>query len=209
MIRRLAALSVLSLALAACGDRAPAADPAAEAPAAGTPAATEPAADPAPAAAGPAPTEIAAAGEARVDGYGPLDLGMTAEEARAAWTDGKLVGEPDAKDPAACWHLSPGEASRLAFMIERDLFVRYSSDDPDLAAPGGGKVGMTADGIRALYGTTVQESPHKYEQGAKYLSVSATGISATKVLFETDAAGKVTEWRVGTSPQVDYVEGCG
>ena len=25
---------------------------------------------------------------------------------------------------------------------------------------------------------------------------------------ETDAQGRATEWRVGLSPQVDYVEGC-
>ena len=29
-----------------------------------------------------------------------------------------------------------------------------------------------------------------------------------RVIFETDAEGTVTEWRVGLPPQVDYVEGC-
>ncbi|HWI23748.1 MAG TPA: lectin, partial [Lysobacter sp.] len=28
------------------------------------------------------------------------------------------------------------------------------------------------------------------------------------LVFETDAAGKVTAWRAGVPPQVDYVEGC-
>jgi len=28
------------------------------------------------------------------------------------------------------------------------------------------------------------------------------------LLFETDAAGKITRWRVGVPPQIDYVEGC-
>lgn len=27
--------------------------------------------------------------------------------------------------------------------------------------------------------------------------------------FETDAQGRVEEWRIGLPPQVDYVEGCG
>lgn len=204
MIRSLAALSVLSLALAACGERAPDAAPAVETPSTDA-AAAVPEATPAP----PRRVEIAAAGDARVDGYGALDFGMTAAEAREAWTDGALAGGPPENDPDGCYHLSQGEQSRLAFMIEQDLFVRYSSDDPDLAAPGGGKVGMGADEIRALYGAEVQELPHKYVEGAKTLAVDATGISETRVVFETDAAGKVTEWRVGAAPQVDYVEGCG
>ena len=29
-----------------------------------------------------------------------------------------------------------------------------------------------------------------------------------KLVFETDAAGKVSAWRAGVEPQVDYVEGC-
>ena len=28
------------------------------------------------------------------------------------------------------------------------------------------------------------------------------------LVFETDASGRVTEWRAGLPPQVDYVEGC-
>jgi hypothetical protein len=28
------------------------------------------------------------------------------------------------------------------------------------------------------------------------------------LVFETDAAGKVTEWRAGLPPQVGYIEGC-
>jgi len=29
------------------------------------------------------------------------------------------------------------------------------------------------------------------------------------LVFETDAQGRVTRWRAGVPPQVDYVEGCG
>ena len=209
MIRRIAAVSTLALALAACGDRAPGADPAA------TPEATGAASDAAPAvspsAEQPGRAEIAPAGDARVDGYGALEFGMTDAEAREAWP-GTLNGAPQPGDPAACYHLNPtgdGAPQHTAFMFEQELFVRYSSASPDLAAPGGGKVGMTAAQLQPLYGELLQEAPHKYVRGARYLSVDATGISGTRVLFETDASGTVTEWRVGVQPQVDYVEGCG
>ena len=29
------------------------------------------------------------------------------------------------------------------------------------------------------------------------------------LVFETDTQGRVTHWRAGVPPQVDYVEGCG
>jgi hypothetical protein len=45
-------------------------------------------------------------------------------------------------------------------------------------------------------------------EGGHYLSIAASGVAPSKLVFETDAAGKVTAWRVGLTPQVDYVEGC-
>ena len=44
--------------------------------------------------------------------------------------------------------------------------------------------------------------------GARYLRVTRAGSEAVLV-FETDEAGRVQEWRIGLPPQVDYVEGCG
>jgi hypothetical protein len=59
-----------------------------------------------------------------------------------------------------------------------------------------------------LYGERVESQPHKYVAGGSYLRVAAPqGESA--LLFETDAQGTVTRWRVGVPPAGDYVEGCG
>ena len=33
-------------------------------------------------------------------------------------------------------------------------------------------------------------------------------VAPTKLVFEADASGVVSEWRVGLLPEVDYVEGC-
>ena len=75
-------------------------------------------------------------------------------------------------------------------------------------APGGGKVGMDADEIRSLYAGRVEETPHKYIEGGSYLGVEDISGGKGKLVFATDASGKVTSWRVGVPPQVDYVEGC-
>lgn len=147
-----------------------------------------------------------ASGLARFDGYGDMRFGMTEAEAQQAW-GGDLNGE--AGD--GCHYRNPVWAkapSYFAFMIDGGKFVRYDVGNDKEVAPGGGKRGMTADEIRALYPGRITESAHKYVEGGKYLKVAAGDGSKGKLVFETDAAGKVSEWHAGVEPQVDYIEGC-
>ncbi|MEO6565649.1 MAG: lectin [Casimicrobiaceae bacterium] len=193
-------LAVLTLMLCACNaDRTPAND------AATPPVDHQPAQD-VPPATGPTDSTPPVAGDARFDGYSELRFGMTADEAKKAW-DSELSGDP--AESEGCYHLSPKSAktpSEFAFMFENDKFVRYSTDSDKHVAPGGGKVGMSTEQIRQLY-SGVEEDSHKYVHGGKYLRMKDQASNGV-VLFETDAAGKVTEWRVGLPPQVDFVEGC-
>ncbi|GAE62565.1 hypothetical protein XPN_4471 [Xanthomonas arboricola pv. pruni MAFF 301427] len=166
---------------------------------------------PATAPAGTFPPQLApAAGCAAraLDGYGDLRLGMDAAQARAAW-GGDLRGEP-ATD-GGCYLLRPqwaDDARRFGFMFEGDRLVRYQTNEPKEPAPGGGKVGMTLAQLRALYPAGLTEQPHKYVPGAFTLRL-ADAATRSALVFETDADGKVSSWRVGQPPQVDYVEGCG
>ncbi|HEY4582282.1 MAG TPA: lectin, partial [Lysobacter sp.] len=164
------------------------------------------AAGPGEAAAGePVPSRDDGAGPARADGYGGLRFGMSADEARKAW-NGTLKGD-DVK-PDNCAYLSPAGAARGPYlMFEQGRFVRYDIHQADAIAPGGGRVGLTADDIRRLYAGRVEERPHEYVAGGKYLRV-ADAASRRATLFEIDERGRVTTWRVGQAPQVDYVEGC-
>lgn len=167
---------------------------------------------PAPVAQTPAPgvepSPPTAFGQATFLGYGEMRLGSTLEEAKAGW-GGELKGTPT--DGSNCHYLYPTWAkqpSDLAFMIEDGKFVRYDVGTTAEAAPGGGKVGMTAEELKQLYGDALQSMPHKYVEGGKYLSVDAAGETPSKLVFETDANGNVTSWRVGLLPQANYVEGC-
>jgi hypothetical protein len=121
-----------------------------------------------------------------------------------------LTGAPD--EPDGCYYLYPGPRGQggrfgIGFMIEHQRFSRLDVDDARIEAPGGGRVGMDVGEIRRHYADIV-EQPHKYVQGAKCLRRTDT-VSGGVLVFETDATGKVTRWRVGVPPQVDYVEGCG
>ncbi|QLQ27179.1 lectin [Pseudoxanthomonas mexicana] len=141
-------------------------------------------------------------------GYGDMMLGSTVDEARAAW-GGELNGAP--MEGTTCHYLWPKWISRpadFAFMMEDGRFVRYDVGTDKETAPGGGKVGMSVEELQKLYGGALKASPHKYTQGGQYLSMDAGDVAPTRLVFEVDAAGKVTSWRVGLSPQVEYVEGC-
>jgi hypothetical protein len=147
----------------------------------------------------------AASGMARYDGYGDMRFGMDEQAFRQAW-QGELSGT--SRTDGGCYYLAPKwvkSATDTGFMFEQGHFVRYDIGHAKDMAPGGGKVGMSVAQIHALYGEHVQTLPHKYVEGASYLRI-AEGLSV--LLFETDAAGKVTRWRVGVPPQIDYVEGC-
>ena len=198
---------VMAVTLLSACQRDPAAAPATEpqttataTPMAEAPAPT-PAADDTAAPAGPV-------SQASFLGYGDMKLGSTVDEARAAW-GGELNGAP--MEGTTCHYLWPKWISRpadFAFMMEDGKFVRYDVGTDKETAPGGGKVGMSVEELQKLYGGALKASPHKYTQGGQYLSMDAGDVAPTRLVFEVDAAGKVTSWRVGLSPQVEYVEGC-
>ena len=198
---------VMAVTLLSACQRDPAAAPATEpqttataTPMAEAPAPT-PAADDTAAPAGPV-------SQASFLGYGDMKLGSTVEEARAAW-GGELNGAP--MEGTTCHYLWPKWITRpadFAFMMEDGRFVRYDVGTDKETAPGGGKVGMSVEELQKLYGGALKGAPHKYTQGGQYLSMDAGDVAPTRRVFEVDAAGKVTSWRVGLSPQVEYVEGC-
>ncbi|HEY5850481.1 MAG TPA: lectin [Lysobacter sp.] len=143
-------------------------------------------------------------------GFGPAKFGASDEQVRMAW--GADLGDARPEQPGGCYYLLPqprtAKGYRIGFMIEQDRFARIDVDALDIEAPGGGKVGMSAQDIDRIYAGRVTRQPHKYVEGGQYLRVADAGGGSGVLLFETDGAGRVSSWRVGVSPQVDYVEGC-
>lgn len=202
--------------LAGCGERSPPAATSAAPPPAATPAVEAGTTAPAP----PASTDPAG-GSLRVDapaegtitfqGFGPAKFGATAEEVRIAW--GGDLGDAKPDQPGGCFYLIPKpvgtEGYRTAFMIEGDKFMRMDVRRDDVAAPGGGKAGMTKAQLAALY-PAIEAQPHKYTDGL-YLRIKDPAGGSGVLVFEIDGKGDqatATEWRIGLPPQVDYVEGC-
>lgn len=144
---------------------------------------------------------------ASYSGYGDLHFGLSEADFRKSWGDLK---DGPAAAGSACKILYPIWVKQMppdiGFMFEGDKFVRYDVRTAKEAAPGGGKVGMTAEQIATLY-PSAQKQPQKYDADA--IDMRVPGDSGAALLFEVDKSGKVNAWRVGLPPQIDYVEGCG
>ena len=96
-------------------------------------------------------------------------------------------------------------------MTEGQRIVRIEVTGGIVATEAGVRIGDSVARVRDLYAGRVATSPHKYVAGAQYLTVTpvAQADSAFRIVFETDSAGRVTRYRAGRRPQVEYVEGCG
>lgn len=154
------------------------------------------------------PADAEETGMATLSGFGDLVLGSSETEARVAW-GGELQGLADVQQD--CHYLTPKWVKRpadLAFMMEGGKFVRYDVGTDTQTAPGGGRVGMSNEELQALYSGELQSSPHKYVPEGQVLSVGKGAPGDGRLVFEIGADGKVSAWRVGLTPQVDYVEGC-
>lgn len=200
-------LTLLLAALAGCAEPAPVspADPATAV------AEDQPAQDVPPATAPPSATAaLRANGAIGFSGFGPARFGATEQEVRAAWGNG--IESSPASEPGGCRYLLPEPRPQggygVGFMLEGERLVRIDVDNADIVAPGGGRIGMSADEIGELYAGRVEARKHKYVDGAQYLRIRDPAGGEGVLLFETDAEGRVDEWRVGVPPQVDYVEGC-
>ena len=158
----------------------------------------------------PAPAEDAWV--LRFDGIGPLRVGMTFDEARAALggdlrMNDAVVGMDDGPD--RCDHPRSGRLpAGVLVMVDGRRVVRVQVDSASIATAEGARIGDTEARIRQLYPGRVSVQPHKYTDG-HYLVVRPAEASDTThlLIFETD--GRVVErFRAGQKPQVEYVEGC-
>lgn len=163
--------------------------------------------------------ELTAKSPVRLDGIGPVVMGMTLAEATAA------VGRRVAVDPNSliagddtdlCGSaLVEGGPEGLSFMVNRDRpggewrIVRLDVSDGGTIATGGGiRVGSTEEDVRRVYGKDVRTEPHAYT-GPKghYMVLDVDGPGGMKLLFETDGT-KVLTYRSGLEGAVEAIEGC-
>lgn len=165
--------------------------------------------------AAPAPTPAPAADTAwamRMDGMGPLRVGMTFDEARAALGGDLRMNDDNPQHPEGPGRCDYPRSARLPagvrVMVQEQHLVRVEVDSGMVATAEGARIGDTETRIQQLYPQRVTVEPHKYTDG-HYLVVRgpAAADTAQLLVFETD--GRVVQrFHAGQVPQVRWVEGC-
>ncbi len=139
-------------------------------------------------------------------GIGPLRAGMTRAEAEAAL--GSKLTFPAGADPVCAMVPIPGTSEGTAALMVNDTLARVDVFRASTTATAAGaRIGDTGDRIRSLYPGRVRAQPHKYTEG-QYLIVPAPSDTTYRLVFETDEQGRVTRYRGGRLPEVEWVEGC-
>lgn len=138
-------------------------------------------------------------------GIGPVRAGMTVAEARAA-LDGALTETSSA--PSCGYATSSSAPKGVNFMIVDGKIARVDVRGGTVVTAAGAKIGDTEQRVRALYPGRIAVTPHKYTDG-HYLTVTPSNPadSAYRIVFETDSS-RVTVYRSGLRPPVEWVEGC-
>lgn len=141
-------------------------------------------------------------------GLGPLRAGMSVGEARRALGGALSSPASAAECDYAEWRGGP---PGVRVMTERGRVARVEVVSGAVATDAGARIGDSAARVRELYAGHVAETPHKYVAGAQYLTVTPASPAdgAFRIVFETDSTGRVTRYRAGLRPPVEYVEGCG
>jgi hypothetical protein len=139
-------------------------------------------------------------------GIGPIQAGTTIEAASA--TLGGALVLPAGADTAGCtyarWHNGP---TGVRVMVEGGRIARVDVDSAGIRTAAGVGVGDTEAQVQRLYRGRAKVTPSKYEVG-HYLTVVDSADTTFALVFES-RAGRVTRFRAGRRPQVEYVEGCG
>ena len=139
-------------------------------------------------------------------GYGPIRSGMTLAEAAAA--GGRPFGEPQMGSEECDYFLFADDSLRGSahFMVINGQIARVDVNDTSIATAEGARIGDSEQRIQELYPGRVTVQPHKYSDG-HYLVVTSIADSGFRIIFATDGQ-KVTTYRAGRMPEVQYVEGC-
>jgi len=136
-------------------------------------------------------------------GLGSLKAGMSLDEAN-------IIMHNDLQIPSKleeCDFIKTKSGPKgIMIMVEKGEISRVDITSGAVATVEGARIGDTEDRIKSLYPGQVTVQPHKYTSG-HYLVVAPKGGGDNRIIFETDGK-RVTRYRSGRMPAVQYVEGC-
>jgi hypothetical protein len=95
-------------------------------------------------------------------------------------------------------------------MLAKGQVTRVDVDSAGVQSDAGISVGDSVARVNQAYSGRVTVTPHKYVQGGQYLTIqpSSPQDSAFRIVFDGEG-GRVTRFRSGRVPEVEWVERCG
>ncbi|MCE2720800.1 MAG: hypothetical protein ACK5RY_21500 [Dolichospermum sp.] len=166
-----------------------------------------------------AQTKLTSQAKVTINSIGSVKIGMNLPEAAAAAANTRLSVNYAGSD--SCYYLeTEGELKGVSFMVTKDdvksrlqyvtsdVIARIDIDNPKITTVSGAKIGDTEARIKSLYPGQIKVTPHEYTKGHYLTFIPKNKAEQNyRIVFETDGQ-RVTRYRAGKLPEVEYVEGC-
>ncbi|MGD1906689.1 MAG: hypothetical protein ACFB0C_11930 [Leptolyngbyaceae cyanobacterium] len=147
--------------------------------------------------------------EVTTTSLGPLTIGMTLEEAADAL--GLPLVPVGSNISGECAYYQPDTSdATIGLMVINHVIIRVDIwPGSKISTASGIKVGSTEAEVLEQYADQVESAPNPYTSG-KVLTFTPMdpGEDLYRLVFETDEAGHVIQYRVGQFPAVTWPDGC-
>lgn len=155
------------------------------------------------------PKPISESSQVSIRGIAPIMVGMTVSEAMRA-SGQKLINQGESGGAPSCRYYKIKELKGIAFMVINGRIAKVDiNDNSKIKTLSGAKIGDSESRIKSLYSNQIKVEAHEYDPKGHYL-IFVPKDSQDKnyrIIFETDGK-KVTRWRSGKLPEVQFIEGC-
>jgi hypothetical protein len=139
--------------------------------------------------------------------FGPIRFGMNLEEVSRVLGETVEAGE-DVITEGCSYTIPNALPAGTALMVMNDHIARVDVDSAGVLTSAGVGVGMTEAEVKRFYDGRIETEPHEYTDGHYLIYTPRDSTEAGfRIVFETDGE-RVTNYRAGREPEVEYVEGC-
>lgn len=135
--------------------------------------------------------------------YGPVKIGMSADEAYAHLRSLAQVEKPSVNE--GCDYYSP--MAGLSFMLDNQKIVRIETSSSKAVTPSGIRVGDRLAKLKATFGHRLDDQPHHYE-GPQSRSIKLFSKDRSIAMRFEVREGRIVEIYAGYEHAIHFVEGC-
>ena len=138
------------------------------------------------------------------DGVGPIELGMTIDQARKAARRGIVAGQEVTR---GCRHdtVLPRRFGLATLRFSKKIRVLYVTRTAMPTAKGI-RVNDSLDRLRSKYGSKLQERASDVSPETRIFELHGKG--TREIQFSVDSRDRIFQIATGLRPEVDFSEGC-